>query len=707
MVRTGATGPPRPIEPPARRLAARAALLGLLLAPAAAAAHESPGSLAQHRGAAAAVGALVTAALAAGAMAALRERHRSRAIDRARAEADAERVRLGAQLEAVTRQANDMIFVADESLRLLDANDRAASALGYEREELLGMSVRDLRDPGTAGDLDGMMRPELGQRALLFETRYRRKDGSTFPVELSVRVTPVGERRFLFAIARDLTERRRAEEALRESEAKFRATFESAGVGIALLDGEGRIREANRALRTVAGSTEEGLRGRALAELAALDPETQRAIGALLAGERDVLEAPCRWRRPDGSEVDAVLRARAGRGRSGSIERVVALVEDVTERKRYEAQLLLADRLASVGTLAAGVAHEINNPLAFVLANLDVSLEVLRERGGPEEVRRALEDAREGASRVREIVRDLRTFARDRGETRTRLDVRRTLRSSINLALPEIRRRARLEVDLAEVPPVLGAEHRLGQVFLNLLVNAAQAIPEGAAERQQIRVATREDAGRVLVEVTDTGAGIPTEILPRIFDPFFTTKPVGVGTGLGLAIVHAIVADLGGEVRVRSVPGQGSTFEVDLPASPDPAGVVRSPAVEPAQVRIGRILLVDDEPLVGRAVARVLSPPHEVVLAESGSDALARIERGDRAFDLVLCDLMMPGMSGMDLHERLRSVAPELLRRLVFLTGGASHPGARAFLERAQRPFVEKPFDPPVLRRVVSAILAA
>jgi CheY-like chemotaxis protein len=211
----------------------------------------------------------------------------------------------------------------------------------------------------------------------------------------------------------------------------------------------------------------------------------------------------------------------------------------------------------------------------------------------------------------------------------------------------------------------------------------------------------------VLVEVVDTGAGIPPELLPRIFDPFFTTKPVGVGTGLGLAIVHTIVTELGGEVRVRSLPGQGSTFEVDLPAARAPGGGDRRESVEPTQFRIGRILLVDDEPLVGRAVARVLSPPHEVILAESGPDALARIEGGDRAFDLVLCDLMMPGMSGMDLHDRLRSIAPELSRRVVFLTGGAANPEARAFLERSQRPFVEKPFDPPALRRVVSAILAA
>ena len=239
---------------------------------------------------------------------------------------------------------------------------------------------------------------------------------------------------------------------------------------------------------------------------------------------------------------------------------------------------MLADRMASVGTLAAGVAHEINNPLAFILANVEFALAELRGRGGrATEVLRALGEARDGGLRVREIVRDLKAFSRaGRGGQRA-VDLRRVLQSALGLAQNEIRHRARLEVDVGDIPPVMGSEHRLGQVFLNLLINAAQAIPEGRAAENVVRAitATAPD-GRALVEISDTGTGIPPDVLPRIFDPFFTTKPVGVGTGLGLSICHGIVSGLGGEIHVESTLGRGTTFRVLLAAA-RPARARRTP----------------------------------------------------------------------------------------------------------------------------------
>jgi CheY-like chemotaxis protein len=258
-----------------------------------------------------------------------------------------------------------------------------------------------------------------------------------------------------------------------------------------------------------------------------------------------------------------------------------------------------------------------------------------------------------------------------------------------------------------EVPQVLGSEHRLGQVFLNLLINAAQAIPEGAADRNLVNVVTGvADDGRVVVEITDTGAGIPEDVLPRIFDPFFTTKPVGVGTGLGLSIVHGIVSGMGGEIKVRSEPGMGTIFTVLLPPAPPAPAPADAPAPRPRAEapHAGDVLVVDDEPLVGRAVTRILSPPHRVTLASSGAEALALLEA--HRYDVVLCDLMMPGMSGMDLHERVARSAPEVASRMVFLTGGAFTDGAREFLARVPNARLEKPFEPAVIRDAVAARLA-
>jgi len=385
------------------------------------------------------------------------------------------------------------------------------------------------------------------------------------------------------------------------------------------------------------------------------------------------------------------------------------IARDISERRRMELQLQLADRMASVGTLAAGVAHEINNPLAYVLANLDFALaELAAPTAGPEELGRALGEARDGAVRVREIVRDLKSFSRVSEAEREPVDVRKVLQSAVALAQNEIRHKARLAIEYGEVPPVLASEHRLGQVFLNLLINAAQAIPDGQADRQLVNAATflAED-GRVAVEITDTGSGIPAEVLPRIFDPFFTTKPVGVGTGLGLSIAHGIVAELGGELTVRSELGSGSIFTVRLP--PAPAGArprsAAAPGPAPRSAQGARVLVVDDEPLVGRAVARILSPPHQVTVALTGQEALDRL--ASEPFEVVLCDLMMPGLTGMDVHQRLLERSPEQAARMVFLTGGAFTEPAREFLARVPNPRLDKPFEPATIRLAVVKAMAA
>jgi signal transduction histidine kinase len=380
------------------------------------------------------------------------------------------------------------------------------------------------------------------------------------------------------------------------------------------------------------------------------------------------------------------------------------------ERERLTAQLMQADRMVATGTLAAGVAHEINNPLAYLIAALDFLEEELRGIGRElpaerlEEASQALAEAREGAGRVRHIVRDLRTFSRADDERQGPVDLRRVIESSINIAYNEIKHRARLVKDYGKTPPVLANEARLGQVFLNLLVNAAQAIPEGRAGENEIRVVTRiDDAGAVVVEVRDTGTGIAPEILGRIFDPFFTTKPLGVGTGLGLSICRNIVVALGGEIGVESRLGRGTVFRLRLPPAPAQTEEERpQPAL--AMGRRGRVLVVDDEPVVGKAVRRVLGPEHEVVVLTSAREAREKLAQGER-FDAIICDLMMPEVTGMDLHAELTALAPDQAARMILLTGGAFTPRARQFLDQVPNPRVEKPFDSANLRAVVRGLV--
>ena len=651
--------------------------------------------------------------LAAAAVAALWARAQATAFERTRLGHEAERLVLARRLEQLTKFARDMVFLADEQQRILEVNDRAVALLGFSREELLGKAVRDLRDPATVEDFGARTGEQVGWGASVFETRYRRKDGNTFPVEVSAHTELVEGRRYFHGIVRDITERKLAEEALRASEAKFRAAFEFASLGIMLVDAGGSVVETNRAARRMLGREEDELRGLAfeLVHAPADRPSAAATLRQMQGGSVAAVELPRRLLRKDGSLAEVILRASALRDETGAFRFALAVIEDVTDRKRLEAQLMLADRMASVGTLAAGVAHEINNPLAFILANVEFALAELRAAAvEPLEVLRALGEARDGGLRVREIVRDLKAFSRADAEGSERIDLRRVLQSALGLAQNEIRHRARLEVDVGDIPCVMGSEHRLGQVFLNLLINAAQSIPEGRAADNVIHAttATAPD-GRALVVISDTGGGISPEVLPRIFDPFFTTKPVGVGTGLGLSICHGIVSGLGGEILVESTVGRGTTFKVLLDAAPPRAEAdvtATAPAAARAVAQRGRILVVDDEPLVARALLRILAPHHDVVTRTSAREALADVQGGSEPFDLLLCDLMMPDMTGMELHARVREVAPALADRTVFLTGGAFTPSAREFLARVPNPRIEKPFEPDALRALVARVLA-
>jgi signal transduction histidine kinase len=399
------------------------------------------------------------------------------------------------------------------------------------------------------------------------------------------------------------------------------------------------------------------------------------------------------------------------------VERELREAAGRVAQRKLEEKLLLADRMASIGALVAGVAHEINNPLAIVLANLDLlSLLSNLPRGqapplDAPEVIETLRDAREATERVRVIVTGLKTLSRSNEEERRAIDVHKTLDFSIKMAWNEIRHRARLTRAYQDVPAVFGNEGRLGQLFLNLLINAAQAIPEGHAGDHEIRVVTRSNGDdSVIIEVHDSGLGIPAAVLGRIFDPFFTSKPVGVGTGLGLAICDTIVRSHGGEITAESLLGRGSKFMVRLPAAvPAPASASFPPppssgpgAASPP--RRGKVLVVDDEPAIGSTLRRILDEDHDVEVTLSARAALALLDDG-RRFDVILCDVTMPEQSGADLHAELLRRMPEQAERMVFLTGGAFTPRARAFLEQVSNRCVEKPFESVALRALCARMV--
>jgi signal transduction histidine kinase/ActR/RegA family two-component response regulator len=367
-------------------------------------------------------------------------------------------------------------------------------------------------------------------------------------------------------------------------------------------------------------------------------------------------------------------------------------------------QLARSEHMASLGLMAAGVAHEINNPLSYILSNLSFAA----GRAIDQESRLALREALEGAGRVRDIVRDLKTLSRMESEEDLKpVDVRNAVDAALKLAFDEVRHRARIQRHFNEVPRVLGDETRLVQVMLNLVTNAAQSIATGAPEDNQITVEVKmaETAAEVEIVVIDTGAGISEAHLPKVFEPFFTTKPVGEGTGLGLSICHRLIHAMGGRIHVSSEEGKGSRFSVILGVA-TMANELQAPHSElaPSSLRGLRLLIVDDDVLVARAVRRMFDKEFRVEIALDGSSALAKLATTD--YDVVLCDVMMPGISGLDVYRQVRTNNEGLARRFVFATGGLFSQELSDNVKRLSNMIVEKPFDPEELRRVIKAAIA-
>ncbi|MFW5877175.1 MAG: response regulator [Myxococcota bacterium] len=503
--------------------------------------------------------------------------------------------------------------------------------------------------------------------------------------------------------------RRRAQEASRRSEETFRTLIENAPDAILVHRDDVLLYVNPRFVQLLGHRSEQDIAGGSVLELC--HPDDREAV---LAVRRDLVEKgvasdpfQVRLRRPDGTF--AVTEAVGMVVTFDGAQAVLVMFRDVTERHEMQARMMAADRMASVGNLAAGVAHELNNPLAYVLSNIRMLGEELDASEGNlsaprrKTVRELVEESVHGIERMRLIVRDLKTFARiDDEDHQSLVKVDQLVDSCVGLCRNEIRHRGRLDKRLDPAPSVRINESRLAQVVLNLLINAAQALPEQRGHANRVTVRTGEHAGGAVIEVEDNGEGISPDRRHHIFDPFYTTKSVGEGTGLGLSICHNIVTAAGGDISLESTPGKGSTFRVWLPmADAPPKSVPRTP-VPPSKDSSAkrRLLVVDDEPLVGRALRRVLRGC-EVSVVSSGREAVDLLTRKEASYDLILCDLMMPEMSGMDVYHTVAETHPDRAARFVFMTGGAFTPAAREFLDRVGNDRIEKPFDPYRLRELV------
>jgi PAS domain S-box-containing protein len=396
---------------------------------------------------------------------------------------------------------------------------------------------------------------------------------------------------------------------------------------------------------------------------------------------------------------------------TGVITGAAALSRDVTEVRKLQASVIQSDRVIALGTLAASVAHEINNPLTYMLGHgqllrdaLVEADQILSARGAPEDNRlrelvdrmsNLLEPIRSGTQRIGVITRELRTFSRPEAGATTIVDIRSVVKSVLQLVGKDLEARARLVVDLGETMPVRGQQAKLVQVVLNLVVNAMHAIPDGRAHDNEITVRTRNEGDEVLIEVSDSGPGVPAGERDRIFEPFVSTKEIGEGTGLGLFVCRNIARGVFGDVTVSDRPGGGAVFRVVLPAAKGaPAVDSEQPVSSPIGQASGRVVIIDDEPMIADVLGeQLMRAGYEVTVEYEAERTLELLAQGEQAVDVVFCDLMMKRVTGMDLWEALTSRNPAALTKLVFMTGGAFTSRSRAFIEDHPDQVVEKPFD--------------
>ena len=614
--------------------------------------------------------------------------------------------------------AADCVMWLDPEGRVVDVSESTCHQLGYTHDELLGMTVFEISPSASPATWSMHWQDAKDQGSLTLETSQLTKGGELVPFEVTVNHLSFAGREYICSFARDMTERKRAEASLRESEERYRALFERSLDCVYVHDLEGRFLDANAAVLGLLGYDLDEIRSLTFASL--LD-ETQTAHAAeVLRGlletgsQRDITQS--RLRCKSGAYVDVETKASLI-FREGKPHAVQGIARDVTERLAMEEQLRQAQKMEALGQLAGGIAHDFNNLLTAIIGYSDLALGAM----DPDDPNRLLiEQVRQVGGRASGLTRQILAFSR-----RQKLESRVVALNEVLGDLePLLRRTLGEDIDLrfllAAAPSDVEVDpSQMEQVVLNLVVNARDAMVRGGRltletanvelDRRYARTHLEAKPGPyVVLAVSDTGCGMTKETAARVFEPFFTTKDSGKGTGLGLSTVFGIVKQSGGNVSLYSEPGIGTTFRVYLPrsASTAPQATEAVAAGSPTRAS-GRILVVEDDPSIRDLVARVLRRAgYDVVGASSAEEALSAVGKSNVPPDLLLTDVVLPGgEGGYDLAQSLRARYPSL--PVTYMSGYSANSGVQAGRLEAGMDYLEKPFTPDALlqrvRRAVGA----
>jgi signal transduction histidine kinase len=544
-----------------------------------------------------------------------------------------------------------------------------------------------------------------GRAVVVDDLVIHRPDGARVNVRAFAHplFTEAGELGHVSIVFIDITREVHAELERDQAAARVSFAVEHAPIVIWAADAAGLITLSHGAGLESLGVQSGDLVGKNVFELYGAHPSISGFIRRALAGEslQYIVEL-------DNAAFDTWLTPIHDAG--GRVVGVTGLSHDIRELRRLQAASIQTDRTAALGTLAASVAHEINNPLTYILSyadQIDLGLDRLEQlaaspsAGNLGQMRTLLLTLREdfqtlrlGTERIATITGELRTFHHPDDSALGPVDARAAVLSVLQLVRTQLEARARLTLDLHETAPIAGHPARLVQVVLNLVMNAMQSLPRAAASENEIRIHTGTRKDQIVIEVSDSGPGVPVPDRDRIFEPFVTTKPIGEGTGLGLFVCRNIVRGYGGEVSVHDRLGGGALFRVLLPITAALAQARSGPNTGVPRPGLGaHVLIIDDDAQIANAFSGQLERAgYRASACASGAAGLHSVLDGED-IDLVFCDLMMKGVTGMALYAHVHQRAPGLLRKLVFMTGGACSPDAREFVLRHPEIVVEKPFD--------------
>ena len=590
---------------------------------------------------------------------------------------------------ALLADAADAILGLSDDGRVTIANAAAARLFGRGADRIVGMRLSDLVVRQERKSVGSLERQSV-DGPHMFETRI--DGGSAGERVVAISLAPLrqdGVEAGTVAVIRDVTDKRRAYEELARSELRYRHLFEGTSDAIMTFDALGRFTTVNNAGEVISGYRRDELIGKFFGPLLALEslPKAVMAFRNALAG--------------NSGQFETILVRKDGERRNITVtyacpqksREVLCLIRDATEEKQLQQQLIQSEKMAAIGQLVSGVAHELNNPLASISAFGQL---LLTERTLSPTQRHSVDVIVGEGRRAARIVHNLLTFARQHKAEKVAANINKVLEDTLELRAYELTVRGiALVRELDDgLPETMIDVYQLQQVLLNLVTNAEQAMRDIERPNHRLTVRTREQRDTIRIEIEDTGTGVPPESLALIFNPFYTTKPTGEGTGLGLSISLGIIGEHAGRIWAENVGGSGTRFCIELPVTAAAATIEETGTpVAAAEPRPGlRVLVTDDEPHIRMAIERYLtSQGHSVATAGSGREALVMVEGS--SFDVVLLDMRMPDISGQQIFERWKTERPELTQRVIFLTGDIVSIDLQDFLNGTGRPYLPKPFE--------------